>query len=42
MSVSQVTEAVKRVAEAYGANLVSGTVMHQMKRFVIDGNKVCG
>lgn len=36
----QVAEAVKSVAEAYGVNTVVGTVMHQMKRFVIDASKV--
>lgn len=36
----QVSDAIKKVAEAYKVNLVAGTVMHQMKRFVIDGNKV--
>lgn len=36
----QVTEAIKKVAELYGVNLIAGTVMHQMKRYVIDGNKM--
>jgi len=36
----QVTEAIGKVAAAFGVNCVSGTLMHQMKRYVIDGNKV--
>jgi len=36
----QVTEAIKKVAEVFGVNLIAGTVMHQMKRYVIDGNKM--
>ena len=36
----QVTEAIKSVAESYGVNACQGVLMHQMKRFVIDGNKV--
>jgi methionine aminopeptidase len=36
----QVTEAMKRVSEAYGVHSISGTLMHQMKRYVIDGNKM--
>lgn len=35
-----VSEAIQKVAVSYGVNLISGTVMHQMKRYVIDGNKV--
>lgn len=35
-----VTEAIARVAESFGVKAVSGTLMHQMKRYVIDGNKV--
>jgi len=37
---SEVTAALARVAEAYGVNAVQGTLMHQMKQYVIDGNKV--
>lgn len=37
---AQVTAAIKQVAEAYGVNLVAGTLMHQMKRHVIDAPKV--
>lgn len=36
----QVTEAVKAVADAFGVVPVQGVLMHQMKQFVIDGNKV--
>uniref|UniRef100_A0A7S2UWR2 Peptidase M24 domain-containing protein n=1 Tax=Fibrocapsa japonica TaxID=94617 RepID=A0A7S2UWR2_9STRA len=35
-----VTDAIAKVAEAYNVQCVSGTLMHQMKRYVIDGNKV--
>lgn len=35
-----VTQAVKAVSECYGVNPVQGVLMHQMKRFVIDGNSV--
>ena len=31
---------LQRVADAYGVKLVEGVLTHQMKRFVIDGNKV--
>ncbi|KAL7429230.1 hypothetical protein ACHAXH_002763 [Discostella pseudostelligera] len=34
-----VTEAVKRVADAYGVRALASVRMHQMKRFVIDGVK---
>lgn len=37
---AMVTAAVKKVAEAYGVQPIAGTLMHQMKRFVIDGNKM--
>jgi len=37
---SQVTSAIEQVAKDYGVNAVQGILMHQMKRFVIDGNKV--
>ncbi|TFJ88220.1 hypothetical protein NSK_000571 [Nannochloropsis salina CCMP1776] len=39
-SNKQVTEAMARVAEAFGVNAMQGTLMHQMKRYIIDGNKV--
>ena len=35
-----VTAAVKRVAEAFDVRPVSGTLMHQMKQFVVDGSKM--
>lgn len=35
----QVTEAMVKVAEAYGVNAIGGTLMHQMKRYVIDAQK---
>lgn len=36
---TEVTEAVKRVAEAFGVTPISGALSHQLKRFVIDGQK---
>lgn len=36
---TQVTAAVKKIADAYDVRPISGTVMHEMKRFVIDGKK---
>jgi methionine aminopeptidase len=35
-----VTSAVKQVAKDYGVNLLQGVLSHQLKRYVIDGNKV--
>jgi len=35
----QVTEAVRRVADAHNVRCVTGTSMHQVKRYVIDGSK---
>eukprot|EP00349_Pseudokeronopsis_sp_Brazil_P008842 CAMPEP_0202971776 /NCGR_PEP_ID=MMETSP1396-20130829/30741_1 /ASSEMBLY_ACC=CAM_ASM_000872 /TAXON_ID= /ORGANISM="Pseudokeronopsis sp., Strain Brazil" /LENGTH=455 /DNA_ID=CAMNT_0049701527 /DNA_START=21 /DNA_END=1388 /DNA_ORIENTATION=+ len=37
---SQVTAAIKEVADAFDVRPISGTLMHQMKQFVIDGNKM--
>jgi len=37
---SEVTSAVKQVAKDYGVNLLQGVLSHQLKRYVIDGNKV--
>jgi len=37
---SKVTEAMKKVCEGFGVNSITGTLMHQMKRYVIDGNKM--
>ena len=36
---SQVTQAITKVAEAYGVFAVAGVLSHKLKRFVIDGNK---
>lgn len=36
----QVTEALAKLEAAYGVQSVHGTLMHQLKRFVIDGNKM--
>lgn len=36
----QVTAAMAKVAQAYGVTPVMGTMMHQMKRYVIDGSKM--
>ncbi|CAH0521925.1 unnamed protein product [Peronospora belbahrii] len=36
----QVTEALARLEESYGVKSLQGTLMHQLKRFVIDGNKM--
>lgn len=36
---AMVTEAIKKCADAYGVKPIAGTVMHQMKRFVIDAAK---
>jgi len=35
-----ITPLFQRAAEAFGVNVVEGVLSHQMKRFVIDGNKV--
>jgi curved DNA binding protein len=37
---AEVTAALKQVADDFGVSLVQGVLSHQMKRFVIDGNKV--
>lgn len=36
----QVTEALSKVAAAYGVTPIMGTMSHQMKRYVIDGSKM--
>jgi len=36
----EVTAAWESVSKSFGVNLVEGVLSHQMKRFVIDGNKV--
>ncbi|EXC20165.1 hypothetical protein L484_011409 [Morus notabilis] len=35
-----VTEAIEKVAAAYDCKIVEGVLSHQLKQFVIDGNKV--
>jgi curved DNA binding protein len=37
---NDLTPLFQRVAESYGVNVCEGVLSHQMKRFVIDGNKV--
>eukprot|EP01038_Epipyxis_sp_PR26KG_P007036 gene7036-9608_t len=37
---NMITSAIKSVAELYGVNPISGTLSHQMKQFVVDGNKM--
>eukprot|EP00753_Platysulcus_tardus_P019908 PLAT7613.2.p2 GENE.PLAT7613.2~~PLAT7613.2.p2 ORF type:complete len:424 (+),score=264.36 PLAT7613.2:53-1273(+) len=37
---SDVTAVIKKVADAFGVEALQGQLSHQMKRFVIDGNKV--
>jgi methionine aminopeptidase len=37
--VGDVAAALQTVAEAYGCNVVEGVMSHEMKQFVIDGNK---
>jgi len=39
-AVSAVAGELEKVASAYECNLVEGVMTHQMKQFVIDGNKV--
>ena len=36
----QVTAALEKVIDSYGVKAVQGTLMHQMKRFIIDGSKM--
>ena len=40
LKASAVPTALAAVAEAFGVSVVEGVLMHQVKRFVIDGNKV--
>ena len=35
----QVAPVLQQVVEAYGCSLVEGVLSHQLKQFVIDGNK---
>lgn len=39
-SNEEVTVAWEKIVAAFGVNMVEGTLSHQMKRYVIDGNKV--
>lgn len=36
---TEITEAINKIAETFKCNMVEGVLSHQMKRFVIDGNK---
>lgn len=36
----EVTDAIEKVAAAYDCKIVAGVLSHQLKQFVIDGNKV--
>lgn len=38
-TTSNITDALKKVSEAFDVSLCQGVLSHQMKRFVIDGNK---
>lgn len=40
MQNKDVTEAIQKVAAAYDCKIVEGVLSHQLKQFVIDGNKV--
>ena len=37
--VADVAPVLQKIVEAYGCTLVEGVMSHQMKQFVIDGNK---
>ncbi|GAX82493.1 hypothetical protein CEUSTIGMA_g9920.t1 [Chlamydomonas eustigma] len=37
--VSEVAATLQTIAEAHGCNIVEGVMTHQMKQFIIDGNK---
>ncbi|KAJ1437200.1 peptidase M24, structural domain-containing protein [Ochromonadaceae sp. CCMP2298] len=37
---NKVTAAIKQVAEMFGVSPISGTLMHQMKQYVVDGKKM--
>ncbi|KAK8799569.1 hypothetical protein WA158_006118 [Blastocystis sp. Blastoise] len=37
---NDITPLLGKIATAYGINIIQGTLMHQMKQYVIDGNKV--
>ncbi|GMH35467.1 hypothetical protein BSKO_03335 [Bryopsis sp. KO-2023] len=38
-SISDVADVLEKIADAYGVKLVEGVMTHQLKKFVIDGNK---
>lgn len=37
--ISDVSAVLEKIADAYGVKLVEGVMTHQLKRFIIDGNK---
>ena len=37
---SEITKVMNQIMETYGVTSISGTLMHQLKRFVMDGNKM--
>lgn len=37
---TMVTNAIKQIANMYDVRPISGTLMHQMKQYVVDGNKM--
>lgn len=39
LRAAQVAPVLQRVVEAHGCTLVEGVLSHQLKQFVIDGNK---
>ena len=39
-STADISETIENVAKDFGVNVVEGVMTHNMKRFVIDGNKV--
>lgn len=38
-SSSEISSTLQKIVEAYGCNLVEGVLSHQLKQFIIDGNK---
>lgn len=40
MSNGQVTEAINKVCEAYNVNAVEGVLSHEVKKHLVDGNRV--
>jgi hypothetical protein len=37
--LSQVTEVINKVAKSYNVKFISGAKMHQLKHYIINGNK---